>query len=65
MKHTHAYTYSLVTVLLYFEIRTSLVAQWLRCLASSARNVGSIPGWGTKVLHTPCMAKSKNLKNKK
>ena len=62
MKHTHAYTHSLVTVHLYFEIRTSLVVQWLRLLASSARGVGSMPGWGIKVLHATCMAKSKNKK---
>ena len=30
---------------------TSLVVQWLRLCASTARGMGSIPGWGTKILH--------------
>ena len=30
---------------------TSLVVQWLRLHAPSARGMGSIPGWGTKTLH--------------
>ena len=28
---------------------TSLVAPWLRLLASPAGGMGSIPGWGTKI----------------
>ena len=28
-----------------------LVVQWLRLLASTARDLGSIPGWGTKIPH--------------
>ena len=30
---------------------TSLMVQWLRLHASKAGGVGSIPGWGTKILH--------------
>ena len=30
---------------------TSLVVQWLRLRASTAGGMGSIPGWGTKILH--------------
>ena len=33
------------------SIGTSLVVQWLRLCASSARDVGLIPGWGTKIPH--------------
>ena len=29
----------------------SLVVQWLRFSASNAGGMGSIPGWGTKILH--------------
>ena len=32
-------------------IGTSLVAQWLKLFASSARGVGLIPSWGTKIPH--------------
>ena len=30
---------------------TSLTIQWLRLCASNAGGVGSIPGWGAKILH--------------
>ena len=30
---------------------TSLAVQWLRLHASTAGGAGSIPGWGTKILH--------------
>ena len=30
---------------------TSLVVQWLRLHVSTARGMGSSPGWGTKILH--------------
>ena len=30
---------------------TSLMVQWLRLHASKAGDVGSVPGWGTKILH--------------
>ena len=33
--------------------RTFLVVQRLRCFASSAEDMGLIPGWGTKI---PCAA---------
>jgi len=32
------------------------VVQWLRLHASNARDVGSIRGWGTKTIHTGCVA---------
>ena len=31
--------------------RASLVVQWLGLHASTAGGTGSIPGWGTKILH--------------
>ena len=31
--------------------RTSLVVQWLRLRASTAGFMGSVPGWGIKILH--------------
>ena len=31
---------------------TSLAVQWLRLHASNAEDVGSISGWGTKILHS-------------
>ena len=30
---------------------SSLVVQWLRLRASNAGDTGSIPGWGTLILH--------------
>ena len=42
---------------------TSLVAQWLRLLASNAAAMGSIPGLGSKIPHMPCnLAKNKQTK---
>ena len=39
---------------------TSLVVQWLRLCTFTAGGMGSIPGWGTKILHAatkiPCAA---------
>ena len=32
-------------------METSLVVQWLRICASTAGDVGLIPGWGTKIPH--------------
>ena len=48
---------------------TSLVVQWLRLCACNAGDVGSIPGWGTKIPHASwCSQKiiyfKKNLKAK-
>ena len=34
-----------------FKNGTSLVVQCLRLHASTPRGTGSIPGWGTKILH--------------
>ena len=39
---------------------TPLAVQWLGLRVSTARGVGSIPGWGTKIPHaTPLQAKKK------
>ena len=46
---------------------TSLVVQWLGHYASTAEGTGSLPGWGTKILHaTQCGGKKKKklVKNK-
>ena len=44
-----------------WQIRASLVAQWLRLHLPMQRGVGSIPGWGTKVIHVvKCSQKKKN-----
>ena len=40
---------------------TFLVSQWLGLLSSAAGGMGSIPGWGTKILHAAqCSQKEKN-----
>ena len=33
------------------KMRTSLAIQWFKNHASNARGIGSIPGWGTKILY--------------
>ena len=38
---------------------TFLVVQWLRLHASTAGGMGSIPGWGTKMLHALQCGKKK------
>ena len=41
---------------------TSLAAQWLRLCAPNAGGMGSIPGWGTKILNTTwCSQKRTHL----
>lgn len=40
---------------------TSLAVQWLRFHSSTARDMGCIPGWGTKISH----AAQQSQKNKK
>ena len=40
---------------------TSLPIQWLRLRASNAGSVGSIPGWGTKILHAMQGDQKKNI----
>ena len=42
------------------EKRTSLAVQWLRLWSSNRGGTGSIPGWGTKILHS----EAKKLKRK-
>ena len=37
-------------------VGTSLVVQWLRLHALNAGGIGSVPGWGTKILHTTSVA---------
>ena len=44
------------------EVGTSLVVQWLRLCASTARGPGSIPGWGTKILRVAVRPKKKGMK---
>ena len=39
---------------------TSLVVQWLRLCALTARNPGLIPGWGTKVPTFPALQPKQN-----
>jgi len=41
----------------------SLAAQWLRLHYSNAGSTGSIPGWGTKILHA--VKHIQNVKKKK
>ena len=43
----------------------SLEVQWLGLCASTAGGTGSIPGWGTKILHTAQSAKKKKKVMKK
>ena len=44
-----------------FFSENSLVDQWLSLCASSARGMGSIPGWGAKILHASgCRQKTKS-----
>ena len=39
-----------------------MVVQWLRLPASTAGGTGSIPGWGTKILHAARRGQKINLK---
>ena len=41
---------------------TSLVVQWLRLCDSNAGSAGSIPGWGSKILHVLQCGKKKKKK---
>ena len=41
--------------------RTSLAVQWLRFCASTARGMGSIPGWRAKIPHTMVQPKKENI----
>ena len=44
-----------------FFSENSLVDQWLSLCLSSAGGMGSIPGWGTKILHgSGCSQKTKS-----
>ena len=44
------------------RLGTSLVVLWLRLWASSAGDMGSVPGWGTKVLFVArCSHKNRDL----
>ena len=45
--------------------RNSLVVQWLGLRASTAGGMDSIPGWGTKILHTVQHGKKKKKKKRK
>ena len=41
---------------------TSLVVQWLGLHPSTTRGMGSIPGWGTKILHAMQQKKKKKIR---
>ena len=41
--------------------RTSVAVQWLRLCASTARGVGSVPGWRAKIPHTVVRPKKENI----
>ena len=43
---------------------TILRVQWLRLHASSARDAGSIPGWGTEILYGMWHGPPKKLEEK-
>ena len=45
--------------------RIFLVVQWLRLCAANAVGRGSIPGWGTKILHAAWQSPKINKKKKK
>ena len=45
-------------------LRTFLVVQWLRLRASNAGAVGSIPSWGTKILHAEQHSQENKFKRK-
>ena len=40
---------------------TSLAVHWLIVCASTAEGVGSIPGWGTKILHAVWCGRKKKV----
>ena len=40
------------------------MVQWLGLCAFTAADLGSIPGWGTKIPHTTCSQKPKKKKKK-
>ena len=42
---------------------TLLVVQWLRVRASTAAGMGSIPGWGTKILHAVWLEKKAGIES--
>ena len=42
-----------------------LVVQWLRLCSANARDRGSIPGQGTKILHSAWQSPKMNKKKKK
>ena len=37
----------------------TLAVQWIGLCASSTEGAGSVPGWGTKILHTTCHGQKK------
>ena len=44
---------------------TSLAIQWLKLLTTISGGTGSIPGWGTKILHAAWCGQKKKEKRKK
>ena len=60
----------MISPALFFFIKialagTSLAVQWLRLCASTAGGMGSIPGQGSKILHTKWHGQKKKRKRKK
>ena len=57
LKQTWECRYLFFVILLYNTLkyirhtRNSLVVQWLRLLTFTAKSLGSVPGWGTKIPH--------------
>ena len=43
-------------------LETSLGVQWLRFHVSTSEGMGSVHGWGTKILHAMQQAKKKRIK---
>ena len=43
------------------SLGTSLVVQWLRLQAPNVGGMGSIPGWGAKVLHAAWRSQKKKV----
>ena len=47
-----------------YALRTSLAVQWFRLCASTAGDVGSIPGLGTKILYATWHSQKKKKRKK-
>jgi hypothetical protein len=52
-------------VLIKFILGNSLAVQWLELQTSTEESTGSIPSWGTKILHATWCNQTKKFINKK